>query len=215
MLDYSMRPSRGSPGRTYMWYAGTPPYEFGQGLHYTSFSADVELKAKTSTFNTTELASLCTEEKWLDLCPFVSLKVDITNTGKTTTSDYSALAFISGEYGPFPRPKKMLVAYSRLHDVAPGETQSSSLPLTLSSLSRVDEKGRRILYPGKFRIAIDTAPELADVEFELVGPEVILDEYPVAPSSPHKGGDKWTGGPPSFDPPSQQHGGQHQQVMEL
>lgn len=30
MLDMSMRPSRATPGRTYMWYSGTPPYSFGE-----------------------------------------------------------------------------------------------------------------------------------------------------------------------------------------
>jgi beta-D-xylosidase 4 len=202
MLEMSMRPSRANPGRTYQWYTGTPAYTFGYGLSYTNFSAKLALNEKLTTFNTTDLADLCKNEKFLDLCPFSTLKVDITNEGSKFTSDYSALAFISGEYGPFPRPKKMLVAYTRLHEVAPGETQSADLKLTLSSLSRVNEKGQRILYPGKFRVAIDTDPELAETTFELVGPEVLLDEYPVDPKS--KGGEKWTGGPPSFDPPQQE-----------
>lgn len=156
---------------------------------------------------------------WLDLCPFGSLNVKVTNEGDDFTSDYAALAFISGEYGPYPRPHKQLVAYTRLHDIAPGESKSAELPLTLNSLSRVDEKGRRILYPGKYRIAIDTPIELADLEFELDGPEVVLDEYPVdprtqnaVPSKPTFGAP--TFGAPTFDQPSFETQ-QEQQIMEL
>jgi len=187
MLDMGMRPSKTNPGRTYMWYSGTPTYPYGFGLHYTNFSASVSLDTKTSsnTFDIGKLIAACDSYSpklnWLDLCPFASLKVDVTNDGKTT-SDYSALAFVSGEYGPLPRPHKKLVSYARLHDVAPGKAKSAELKLTLNSLSRVDEQGRRILYPGKYKIAIDTTPELAEVEFVLEGDEVVLDYYPIAPS---------------------------------
>ena len=173
MLDMGMRPSGTNPGRTYMWYSGTPTYPFGFALHYTNFSASVSLDTKTSsnTFDINELVAICDSYSpklnWLDLCPFADLKVDITNTGKMTTSDYSALAFVSGEYGPLPRPHKKLVSYARLRNITPGQTKSAKLKLTLNSLSRVDEQGRRILYPGKYKIAIDTTPELTEVELVL------------------------------------------------
>ena len=36
-FDMSMRDS---PGRTYKFYTGTPVFEFGQGLSYTTFTFD-------------------------------------------------------------------------------------------------------------------------------------------------------------------------------
>ena len=96
------------------------------------------------------------------------------------TSDYAALAFVSGEYGPLPRPKRELVAYSKLTGIEAGSAKTASLPVKLGVLTRWDENGRRVLYPGVYRLAVDTKPELAVVEFEITGSEVVIEQFPIA-----------------------------------
>lgn len=185
MTDMSMRPDpqTGNPGRTYKWFDNAT-VEFGFGLHYTNISADIDMPSNSS-FDIQSLVSACdfTTYGHIDRCPFYpssstspSLSVNVTNSGKTG-SDFVTLAFIAGEYGPIPRPIKSLVAYQRLAKIKPGSSQTASLNLTLGSLSRSDESGNQILYPGNYRVLIDV-PTQTTWEFVLTGSEYVMDEWP-------------------------------------
>ncbi|TLD36740.1 beta-xylosidase [Venturia nashicola] len=186
MTDMALRPGKQNPGRTYKWYTGTPVYEFGYGMHYTNFTASIAPSALMQTYDIADLMSSCVSTvaigtvNYLDLCPFTSIPVSISNTGKTT-SDYSALAFLTGTFGPAPYPKKSLVAYQRLHNITAESSQTARLNLSLSSLSRVDKSGNRILYPGEYAVLIDTQP-LIMVNFTLKGQQAVLDEWPQPPA---------------------------------
>ncbi|KAM0421335.1 hypothetical protein ACHAPT_010866 [Fusarium lateritium] len=199
MTDMSLRAGSNSPGRTYRWYEGTPVFEFGSGIHYTSFSASIQdttasgeklkRQGKSNTqiskpFETKQLVESCdrTLFKHLDLCPFQSFKVDIHNTGDTK-SDYVALGFLTGDFGPDPKPKKSLVSYQRLHDIEPGHTAVAQFNLTLASISRIDEKGNTVVYPGRYSLLIDLEPK-AYVNFTIRGEPVVLDEWPQPPAPP-------------------------------
>ncbi|KAK0189847.1 glycoside hydrolase superfamily [Armillaria mellea] len=184
MTDMSLRPGPQNPGRTYKWYNGTPIYDFGTGLHYTTFSASITSPLLQS-YDIAALTSNCTE-KYLDRCSFLSspFSVTVRNTG-TTTSDYVALAFLTGSFGPTPYPKKSLVAYQRLFDIAGGAVDTARLNLTLGSLARHDEQGNRVLYPGDYAVVIDTPP-LAMINFTLTGEHLVLEEWPQPPE--RKGG---------------------------
>lgn len=214
MTDMSLRPSGGGgggdagvrfPGRTYRWYEGEATFAFGAGLHYTTFTAEVDTSSNSSgagvvltdgaTFDITQLTQDCTGVSYLDLCPFASLPVRITNTG-TVTSDYVALLFLQGSFGPTPYPLKTLVAYERAHAIAPSSNSSSSassqvvtLDLTLGSLARVDEQGNTVLFPGEYSVVLDVDEALV-VSFTLTGEEagVVLDEWPAAPTGPAREG---------------------------
>ncbi|KAK3954320.1 glycoside hydrolase superfamily [Pseudoneurospora amorphoporcata] len=176
-----------SPGRTYKWYSRAV-LPFGYGLHYTTFNVSLSLSplSNSTSFSFT-IPSLITPCKatHLDLCPFSPFSVSITNTG-TTTSDYVALLFLSGEFGPKPYPLKTLVSYKRVKDIKPGETRVVSgedIPVNLGAIARVDGNGHTVLYPGtyKFRVDLEGDGLLAgkrDVVVELVGEEKVLDEFP-------------------------------------
>lgn len=184
MTDMALRPdaATNSPGRTYRWYEGDAVFSFGYGLHYTTFEADMSLSRAGDSFDIGSLTSNCTEE-YLDLCPFASVAATITNTG-SVSSDYSALLFLRGAFGPAPHPLKTLVSYDRAHNIsAPSGTAQLALNLTLGSLSRVDEAGNRVLYPGSYSLVLDLEPGLAAVNFTLTGDEKILDEWPAAPAN--------------------------------
>jgi beta-D-xylosidase 4 len=182
MTDMGLRPSEHNPGRTYKWYNGTAVFEFGFGMHYTNFSASINSTLK-QTYAISDLMSACRKsgEKYLDRCAFASIPVSVKNTGKVT-SDYVTLGYLAGSYGPRPYPKKSLVAYQRLHNIAGGSSDTAMLNLTLASLARVDESGNKVLYPGDFSLLIDNQP-LTMVNFTLTGEQATLENWPQPPKN--------------------------------
>lgn len=178
MTDMSLRPSETNPGRTYKWY-DEAVLPFGFGLHYTTFKPSFGSDAfAEKTYDISELLSTC-EERYLDLCPFKTVDISIKNTGNIT-SDFVALAFLSGEYGPAPHPIKELAAYTRVKEVKEGEEKKANLSLKLGDLARVDERGNTILYPGTYKFLLDV-PTQDTVSFELTGEEKVLIEFPQPP----------------------------------
>lgn len=210
MTDMSLRPRGGggggggssssssSPGRTYRWYEGEAAFEFGHGLHYTTFEAEMTLPGGESSFDVASLARRCAgAAAYLDLCPFAAVSATVRNTG-AAPSDYVALLFLGGEFGPRPHPRRTLVAYARARNVTAGPAGAAlQLGLTLGSLSRVDGGGNRVLYPGSYRLALDLGPGLAAVNFTLTGNETVLDEWPAAPAG-RKGAGSTEVGPGYF-----------------
>ncbi|KAI9647643.1 hypothetical protein NHQ30_004028 [Ciborinia camelliae] len=133
MTDMNIQPGAKNPGRTYKWYNGTPVFEFGFGLHYTTFNATITPPSSNKFFISDLLSNPTT--KYKDQTPFLNLPITVSNTG-TTTSDYVALLFLGGTFGPAPYPKKSLVAYTRIHDIEGGKSASAVLKLNLASLAR-------------------------------------------------------------------------------
>lgn len=194
------------PGRTYRWYEGEATFPFGSGLHYTTFAASSPGLAlspsssnnnnassgtttngttttTTTTFDIAALTAQCTGVDYLDLCPFASLPVTVANTGGVA-SDYVALLFLRGAFGPAPYPLKTLVAYARAHDIASSSEATLDLPLTLGSLARVDADGNRVLYPGDYELVLDVDEQQVVVgAFALAGDAAgfVLDAWPAAP----------------------------------
>lgn len=97
-------------------------------------------------------------------------------------SDYVALLFSSGQYGPTPYPNKSLVTYTRLHNIAPGSTSTAVLPITLGALARADAYGNFWLYPGTYTLALDTTGTLT-YEFTLMGNAAQLTYFPKNPAT--------------------------------
>lgn len=168
MTDMALRPSSSSPGRTYKWYTGTPVFDFGFGLHYTSF----KLSWAASPPSRFDISSLVAGAKhagvaFTDLAPLFTFHVAVKNSGKVT-SDYVALLFAHTTAGPSPAPQQELVAYTRVKGITPGRTATAALSVTLGSIARVDESGVRSLYPGKYSVWVDTTREIMHT-FELTG----------------------------------------------
>ncbi|THH27589.1 hypothetical protein EUX98_g6608 [Antrodiella citrinella] len=175
MTDMSLRPSATNPGRTYRWYSGTPIFEYGFGLHYTTFSTKFSGAAE-KTYSIASLISAGKDQAHLDLTPFHTFNVEVKNTGKMT-SDYVALLFASGSFGPTPRPNKALVAYDRVKNIGPGQTGDASLAVTLGALARADETGDFYLYPGTYTLTLDT-PGLISQTFTLTGNAALVQTWP-------------------------------------
>ncbi|KAL2156745.1 hypothetical protein VTH82DRAFT_1491 [Thermothelomyces myriococcoides] len=172
--NMALRPSSSYPGRTYRWYKDAV-FPFGHGLHYTNFSVSVQ--DFPESFEIADLLDSCGDSvPYLDLCPFPSVPLNVTNTG-SRASDYVALGFLSGEFGPSPYPIKTLATYKRLFNIEPGQSQEVELEWKLESLARVDENGNRVLYPGTYTLLVDQ-PTLANITFTLTGEEAVLDSWP-------------------------------------
>ncbi|KAI1384076.1 glycoside hydrolase family 3 protein [Hypoxylon trugodes] len=179
MTDMSLRPSEKNPGRTYKWY-DEAVLPFGFGSHYTTFKPSFgEYAIQAKSYDIDELLIEC-DAKYLDLCPFDTFGISVKNTGNVT-SDFVALGFLSGEYGPAPYPIKELAAYTRVKGVKPVETRPAELVLTLGDLARVDERGNTVLYPGTYNFLLDV-PTQDTVSFELVGDAKVLIEFPQPPA---------------------------------
>lgn len=202
MTDMALRPdpAAGNPGRTYRWLPQSRAVRpFGFGLHYTTFSARFGM---FPSFNLTTASLLagagCAETRHKDRCPFPApVSVWVTNTGagnnnnNNVTSDYVALVFARGAFGPRPYPEKTLVGYKRVRGIAPGETRAEVVDVRVGELARVDERGWRVLYPGRYELVLDVMDGDGDgdgkgegegegrvVGFEVGGEEVVLDEFP-------------------------------------
>lgn len=184
MTNMALRPGKDNPGRTYKWYNGTATYEFGFGLHYTNFTANITSQLQQS-YAISDLVSGCgnSSKTGLDQCAFASVEVAVTNTGNVS-SDYVTLGYIAGNHGPAPRPKKTLVAYQRLFGISGGSSDTARLNLTLASLARVDEDGNKVLYPGDYSLLIDNQP-LTSVNFTLIGDQAgaVLEKWPQPPAN--------------------------------
>ncbi|KAG1764528.1 glycoside hydrolase family 3 protein [Suillus occidentalis] len=175
MTDMNLRPDSTSPGRTYIWYTGMPVYEFGYGEHYTIFSYEW-VQAPTASYSIQALVDGGKYAAYLDVAPFATLAVGVTNAGNRT-SDYVSLLFTSGTYGDAPYPNKILVSYARSSNIAPGTTAIAELPITLGNLARADTNGNFWLYPGSYELALDTSGVLTSI-FELTGIAARLTSFP-------------------------------------
>ena len=181
IFDINLRPnSDGSyPGRTYKWYTGKPVIPFGYGLHYTKFDFKWE-ETLNREYNIQQLVASCQGSPGApinDNTPFTAVKARVKNVGHET-SDYVSLLFLSSkDAGPTPRPNKSLVAYSRLHNITSGSEHVADLPLTLGSLARADENGSLVIFPGHYKLALDTSDSLT-FEFTLRGNAEVIDTLP-------------------------------------
>jgi xylan 1,4-beta-xylosidase len=173
MTDMSLRPSSSNPGRTYKWYTGTPVFEFGHGLHYTSFTSSWAA-APATQYVISSLVGNAGDPT--DLAPFDTFKVMVQNTGKVT-SDYVALLFVNGTGGPAPFPNKELVSYTRLHGIAAGSRTMAVLPVSLGSIARADANGNLWVFNGTYQITLDTPGTLSH-SFKLVGEAVQITHFP-------------------------------------
>ena len=183
--DQSVRPSKNNPGRTYKWYNGAV-LPFGYGLHYTKFSAKFATALSgRQVFDIQKLKGSCHEE-FPDLCKFpLSIDITVKNAGHVK-SDFVALAFLSGKYGPKPYPIKELAAYTRLKAIDQKQTVRSSLSLKLGNLARRDENGDLVLYPGTYQVLLDV-PTQATTQFKLTGTPWVLDHFPQPPKDATEG----------------------------
>ncbi|KAF5861944.1 hypothetical protein ETB97_012343 [Aspergillus alliaceus] len=177
-IDMGLRPNGSNPGQTYMWYTGRPVYAFGHGLFYTNFNTTgARARADRTSFNIGEvLGEPHPGYKLAEQRPLFNFTVEVRNTGHRV-SDYTAMAFVNTTAGPAPYPNKWLVGFDRLGAVEPGSSRTLSIPVSIDSLARTDELGNRVLYPGRYEVALNNEREVVWA-FTLTGEEAVLLKWP-------------------------------------
>lgn len=126
--DYGMQ------GRTYRYMLETPLYPFGYGLSYTTFTySDL-------TIGTAELAAGEAQ----------TVSATVTNSGGRASDEVVQL-YLHDEDASVPAPRFSLQGFRRIH-LQPGESQTVTFTLTTRQLALIDNEGRCVLEPGRFRV---------------------------------------------------------------
>ena len=128
--DYRME------GKTYRYFKGDPLYPFGHGLSYTTFRYfGLKLGSKSYTAGQN-----------------VELSVEVQNTGARAGDEVVQL-YVTDAEASSTVPVRALRGARRVH-LRPGERRRVGFTLTPADLALVDERGRRLLEPGEFRISV-------------------------------------------------------------
>ncbi|MGD0724044.1 MAG: glycoside hydrolase family 3 C-terminal domain-containing protein [Spirochaetia bacterium] len=152
--DYSMT------GRTYRFMEAEPLYPFGFGLSYTAF----------------RYAGLKLEKHTVPAGQAVRLSVDVSNEGARGGNEIVQV-YLTDLEASVRVPLRQLVGFARVY-LEPGQTRSVSFTIQARQMSLIDEEGRRILEPGRFRVCVggrqpDTRSEV------LAGTAVLRAEFDV------------------------------------
>ena len=144
--DYSMG------NRTYRYFKGTPLYPFGYGLGYSKIdylfaSIDKDKGAIGDTFK---------------------LKVDVKNTGKYT--QHEAVQVYVTDLEVSTRVPIRSLRKVKCLELEPGETKEVEFTLFARDFAIIDEKGKCIIEPGRFKISIG-GQQPDDRSKELMGRE--------------------------------------------
>lgn len=177
--DMNLRPNGSNPGQTYMWYTGTPVYEFGYGIFYTSFEESAKEHGAMS-FNISDIISAprSPDYQYSELVPFMNSTATVKNTGKIA-SPYTAMLFANTtDAGPGPYPNKWLVGYDRLATIEPGKSADRIIPVPIGAMTRVDKNGNRVIYPGNYQLALNVDRSIV-WDIKLTGNAVTIENWPL------------------------------------
>ena len=168
-----------NPGRTYRFYTGTPVYEFGYGLSYTTFTYKVEAATAPAAVALEPLVKLLktTREKTgthfpsLDDVPrAATYQVTVTNTGSVDADDV-VLGFLTPPgAGKDGIPLKVLFAFERVH-VKAGQSVTVYLYPALTDFAFTTAAGERKPLAGAYTVHFGvegTAPNMGYVKVPLV-----------------------------------------------
>eukprot|EP00026_Physarum_polycephalum_P000650 Phypoly_transcript_00651.p1 GENE.Phypoly_transcript_00651~~Phypoly_transcript_00651.p1 ORF type:complete len:873 (+),score=93.35 Phypoly_transcript_00651:1602-4220(+) len=119
------------PGRTYRYYTGTPLFDFGSGLSYTTFSYNA---SASNTANSTAII------------------IDYRNSGKMTGDDVFLVYHRVGDdvmkQVNHPVPFRSLVGFDRVGNVGVGEKGQLQIVIPRTSFYLTNNTGDKVLYYG-------------------------------------------------------------------
>ena len=127
--DYSMQ------NRTYRYFKGEPLYPFGYGLSYTQF-----------LYNNLKIA------KSVKAGEPIKVSVDVMNNGDREGDEVVQL-YLTDTAASAPVPIRALVGFDRI-SLRPREKSTVTFTITPRQMSLIDDKGKRVIEPGEFSIAI-------------------------------------------------------------
>lgn len=159
-LDVSLR---GGSGITYLHYTGTPLWEFGFGLSYSSFkfewSGDKTMEQRTQQVTAADVATGAVALEYT---------VKVTNTG-SVASAVSVLAFLNttlaeGQRAVVPTPPiRQLFNFSKVH-LQPGSSTTVTLGMEKELLALTSWSGERAVRQGQYTVAVGGVGRAGKVE---------------------------------------------------
>lgn len=122
--------------RTYRYFTGPVLYPFGWGLSYT-------------TFGYTDFKAVSGKDS-------VSFEVTVTNTGSVAADEVVQIYMKRVSASETVHPVKRLVAFTKIKDLAPGESRTVSLTAGPTDLAiYVERLEKRIVEPGDYEFAVE------------------------------------------------------------
>jgi beta-glucosidase len=148
-------------GRTYRYAEKTPLYPFGYGLSYARFAyRDAAVSSARVRAGDT-----------------VTVSATVENAG-SVTSDEVVQLYVKDLEASCAVPVHDLRGFTRVR-LGPGEAQTITFDLTARDLTLVNERGQRVLEPGRFRATIGgSQPDARSAE--LTGQSPVAIEFDVA-----------------------------------
>jgi beta-glucosidase len=128
--DYAMR------GRTYRYLEKPPLYGFGHGLAYARF----------------RYANLAITPEPVEAGKEAGVSVEVTNVGPRS-GDEVVQVYLLPRGAPSYAPHRWLAAFARV-PLAAGEQRTVRFALPPRALALVDERGRRLVGPGRLDVAV-------------------------------------------------------------
>jgi beta-glucosidase len=134
-------------GRTYRYLEREPLYPFGYGLSYAKFAyRDIAVSRPTST-KASDIRAIHAAD-----AAVVRVTAVVENVGKRAGDEVIQL-YVKHLEASCVVPHHDLRGFQRVH-LAPGEARKLTFDLTARDLSVVDDAGRRVLEPGRFRVTV-------------------------------------------------------------
>lgn len=166
--DYGIKPKDGYPGRTYMYYTGTPVYPFGYGLSYTDY----------------EYSNIKIDKTNVTSADKVKVSVDVQNTGNVKGTEVVQLYIqIPGGDG-IKLPKMQLKNFARV-ELEPQEKKTVDMEVNIKDLHIFDEQNTKTVVPvGEYSVIIgkNCQDQQAQViKFNVTEEKVELDKVSVLP----------------------------------
>ena len=126
----------GMAGKTYPYFRGEPLYPFGHGLSYTRFRYD-KLRLSAARVRAGE---------------GLTVSAEVRNVGDRAGDEVVQL-YVTDEASSHPVPVRSLAGLSRVR-LKPGERRRVSFRLDARQLSVIDDRGRRVVEPGRFTVSV-------------------------------------------------------------
>jgi beta-glucosidase len=154
--DYSME------NRTYRYFQGEALYPFGYGLSYTTFAFD-SIRASSPVISAGDA---------------ITVTAAVRNTGHVP-GICTAQAYLSDLEASVTVPRWSLAGMKPV-ELDPGETCDVAFTLTARQMAVVDDEGRFVVEPGRFRLHVGgsqpdsrslglTSGNIVSLEFEVTG----------------------------------------------
>jgi beta-glucosidase len=128
-------------GHRYVDLPGTPLWEFGYGLSYTTF----------------EFSNLTLSAKEIGTRGSVEVSADVSNTG-SRAGDEVAQLYINDAVASVTRPAKELRGFQKV-SLQPGEKKTVKFTLTADDLALYDQSMVRRVEPGTFNVMVGSSSQ--------------------------------------------------------